>query len=431
MSAEQANGTGFRRSIRGSRDGSALVVAIFTMVILLALAAAATARVRLQARAARAGMADLQRLHLAMAGVRLAEATLRLDTDTAADWLEEEWALLGGPEGEEHELEPGTFRVQVIDTASRVDINRAPAEMLTRLPGIDEAMADAILDWREVGETPRPAGAKADYYQSLPEPYLPREAPLETIAELLLVRDITPALLYGPPQPNSLGEEPPNDLPLSELVTVLSREPNVSASGEARINLNTATADQLMEASVGVLTPDQAEAIITYRGQSGEFTSAAELLDVPGLGPDQVRELIDLVSTAATPREGCVNINTASEQVLGMVPGITPEVAAEIVATRESAEEPFDSLGDLLTPELLDEEAFREAAPYLCVRSSVFLVRAMGKVPESPSVTAIEALVERTDTETRLVRWARVERAPGWIAWGWPRQAAGEENNTP
>lgn len=421
-----AQAPALRRPARGrhGQEGSALVVAIFILALLIALAAAAGTAVRLRVHAARRGVAGLQQLYLAQAGVQMALAVLNQDQNTE-DSLEDDWATLGDRGQMEYPLGSGFFRVQVVDTASRVDVNTATTEMLLKLPGIDDALADAILDWREAGDTPRPSGAKSDYYQGLPEPYLPREAPFQTVGELLLVRGMTPTLLYGPPQPpTDPTTSIESNLPLSELLTVASEVRNTSASGSARINLNTATADELQQAATGVLTPDQAQAIVDARQQRGSFRSVADLLDVPGITANQVKGLADYVTTnTATLLPGVVNVNTASDQILCTVPGITPDLATQIVNARDSDHGPFESVGDLLDPAYLSEAAWRQALPYLTTRSDMFLVRAIGRVPESPTVTAVEALVERSASTTTIVRWRRVPYAPGWIAWGWPRQA--------
>ncbi|HOJ21681.1 MAG TPA: type II secretion system protein GspK [Armatimonadota bacterium] len=413
--------------VLGEARGSALVMALILLVLLVTLATAAATTVRLRVRAARANAAEVQCTYLAQAGTHLAEAVLRRD-DSSVDSREEEWATLGDHGAEAFPLGTGWFRVEIIDAASRVNINAATKEMLMHLPGVDDALSDAILDWRESGETPRPAGAKADYYQAWPEPYLPREGPFETVGELLLVRDVTPALLYGPPQETGMGEPPSDDRPLSEKVTVLSQERNVNAEGEARVNINEATPEELMGIGDQVLGQAQAAAILQYRQQRGTFSSLGELFSVPGISTDDVRAIVDHVTvTSSTMLPGRVNVNTASEELLAMVPGLTPETAAAIIQARDGDHGPFESIGELLEPDLLDTEAFSEAVDHLCTRSAAFLVRAMGRVRESRRVVAIEALVERTGESTRIVRWMQVERAPGWIAWGWPRRTADPE----
>ena len=69
--------------------------------------------------------------------------------------------------------------------------------MLMGLPGMTDDVADAILDWIDADDNPRPNGAESQYYLGLPLPYVPRNGPPVTIDELLLVRGVTPELLYG------------------------------------------------------------------------------------------------------------------------------------------------------------------------------------------------------------------------------------------
>ena len=69
--------------------------------------------------------------------------------------------------------------------------------MLMALPGMTDEIADAILDWIDADDTPRPSGAESDFYGSLSPPYAARNGPPVTIEELLLVRGVTPELLFG------------------------------------------------------------------------------------------------------------------------------------------------------------------------------------------------------------------------------------------
>ena len=64
------------------------------------------------------------------------------------------------------------------------------------LPGMTEDVADAILDWMDEDDEVRDYGAEASYYQGLSPPYRPN-GPLDTVEELLLVRGVTPQLMFG------------------------------------------------------------------------------------------------------------------------------------------------------------------------------------------------------------------------------------------
>ncbi len=72
------------------------------------------------------------------------------------------------------------------------------SQMLMGIPGMTEDVADAILDFLDEDEETRPYGCEyADYYQQLQPPYKPLNGPLTSIEQLLLVRGVTPQLLYG------------------------------------------------------------------------------------------------------------------------------------------------------------------------------------------------------------------------------------------
>ena len=65
--------------------------------------------------------------------------------------------------------------------------------MLLALPGMTEEIADAIMDWLDEDEEPRPLGAEfADYYQQLQPAYQPTNGTLTSIEQLLQVRGVTP-----------------------------------------------------------------------------------------------------------------------------------------------------------------------------------------------------------------------------------------------
>jgi len=62
------------------------------------------------------------------------------------------------------------------------------------------ALADAIVDWRQHGESRLTGFFSDDYYDNLEFPYPPKSAPYETPAELHLVAGMTPEL-FGQLQP--------------------------------------------------------------------------------------------------------------------------------------------------------------------------------------------------------------------------------------
>lgn len=122
-------------------------------------------------------------------------------------------------------------------------------DALMKLPNMTEEIADAIVDWLDADDTQRASGAESAYYGGLTPAYLPKNGPAASLDELLLIRGVTPALLYGNDR-NRNGKMDPaeadgNDFNRgwSEFLTVYGREVDADVNGNARINLNDSALD--------------------------------------------------------------------------------------------------------------------------------------------------------------------------------------------
>lgn len=407
--------------------GSALIITIFVLVVLVGLVVSLGARSRVELKSASNFANKTQSQALAEAGLHLAMAVLQNDSTPGQDDLTEDWALLGSSGTQVFDLGNGHFQVQIIDASSRLNINTATQEQLLALPGMTEEIAEAILDWRDNDDNPRTNGAESEYYQTLQHPYNPKNGPFNTLEELLLVKGMTPSLLYGDPTEEVTDTFGQTSKPLIELLTVRSYERNEDSSGQRRQNLNSLGLQELMSIPDVNLTQEQAQAIIQRRQQIGQFNSVADLLDVNGLTPEIVGRLYDhLTTTNAERLEGRININTADTTILLTLPGMTEEIAQQIIDQR-----PYANVGELLTQGVLNGEQFRQMASRLCTKSSVFIIRSIGylSTPSTPSgrpegYVALEALVERTNNGVQLLRKKEVRWWPGWKSWGWGLEAS-------
>jgi len=98
----------------------------------------------------------------------------------------------------------GINELRIMGEAGKVNINiiseKTLRKILTQL-GLEgetrDIVADSILDWRDPDDFTHVNGAENDYYQSLKEPYTCKNANLDSVEELLLVRGVTPELFYG------------------------------------------------------------------------------------------------------------------------------------------------------------------------------------------------------------------------------------------
>lgn len=170
-------------------------------------------------------------------------------------------------------------------------------DILMALPGMTEYHADAILDFLDEDEDPRPYGAEfSDYYSQLEPAYKPANGPINSIEQLLLVRDVTPALLFGydenrngmldqaemnkmnsgiqpglapgalPTTATDPDATPPPPLGWASYLTIHSQEKNISTDGYERININSDDLELLYEDLVAVLGNETwASFIVAYR----------------------------------------------------------------------------------------------------------------------------------------------------------------------
>jgi type II secretory pathway component PulK len=83
------------------------------------------------------------------------------------------------------------------DEESRLNINTVGREELAKLEDMRPEVVSSIIDWRDGDNSPQPSGAERDYYASLKPPYIPRNAEIQTIREMLLINGVTPELLLG------------------------------------------------------------------------------------------------------------------------------------------------------------------------------------------------------------------------------------------
>lgn len=156
----------------------------------------------------------------------------------------------------------GEARYQVkngaTDEAAKINLNsliqldptgQVLHDALMKLPNMTEEVADAIVDWVDADDTERANGAESSYYSGLPQPYRAKNGPLNSLDEMLLIRGVTPQLLYGNDRNRNgkldPGEEDGNDFNRgwSEFLTVYGRELNLDSNGNPRINLNDTATD--------------------------------------------------------------------------------------------------------------------------------------------------------------------------------------------
>jgi general secretion pathway protein K len=278
--------------IRNSR-GVALIMVLWVVAILTVVVLEFSFAMRTEVNIAKNFKEELQLYAIAQGGVQQAIAELILRHDARFQQLrktietevvtpeKKEWV----PDGRLYALQfdQGECELRIMSEAGKININMISEMTLRKLIGNlglegekRDVVVDSILDWRDPDDLYRINGAENDYYQSLKEPYRCKNANLDSIEELLLVRGVTPELFYGR-KGTKTGEEGAKtyDIGLKDIFSVY-------APGE-QVDINSASL-AVLRALLG-LPSEVGKAILKGREEKG-FQNQQDLVQrVPELSP--------------------------------------------------------------------------------------------------------------------------------------------------
>ncbi len=192
------------------RGAVALVLVVWVVVVLMAIVGEFAYSMRTEINIVRNFKEEEEAYQLARAGIEQAKLEILMVKESDVVSLDEEGALLFEDDEEEEKtarndkLGNGSFEYTIIDEDSKLNINTASLQQLKDffdIAGVDDTevdtIADSIFDWRDPNDLFLLNGAEEDYYQSLEEPYSCKDGPFDSVDELLLVKGMTPEILYG------------------------------------------------------------------------------------------------------------------------------------------------------------------------------------------------------------------------------------------
>lgn len=264
--------------------GMALLLTIL-IISLMSVITSEFIQSRWQDRHAAANLSDGIRLNsIARSGLQFALAVLLEEgKQNDFDTLHGVWTFT--PELTEYSKElfqNGYFELGIQDQSGKIQINRLVDQngqyneeqraLLTALLSLEEFdltpeqiddIIDSIKDWIDPDDEATQFGAENAYYQSLKKPYACRNAPLESLDELLLINHITPRIYYG-------AEETPG---LKNFLTIYGQD--------GKVNINTAAPLILKALSMVLLSQDLSEEWIKYREDKDDDLS--QFNNYPGL----------------------------------------------------------------------------------------------------------------------------------------------------
>jgi len=433
-----------RMNTQVNRKGLVLIVVLWVLIVLVVIAATVGRNSRLDTKVCMAGTEGLWCKWGCRAGTETAIAVLNEDL-RGSDSLTDLWS-----ENEEDfndvELKQCHFTVKVVDESSKLNVNVATKNQLLGLDGMTEEIADAIIDWRDKDDTPRPGGVESGYYENLHYGYKIRNGPFKTIRELLLVRGVTEELLYGE-DTNFNGRldynekdgdnSPPADNGDDKLdkgwisyLTCYSYDRNKDAGGNKRININ--DADEKKLARKLDIPKSYAKWIVENR-KKGKYKSIADLINdksrkkpkkssekkskknsntaVP-LDLETFKNIADKIAVEDNKViQGRVNINTASQVVLAALLGgddAADQLAEAIITYREGLTDGMESIAELLNVKSMRIGTFKKIANYITTRSDVFTVRCFTTADRGKSrgtMLQTEAVVDRSSTPCKILYW--------------------------
>ena len=174
--------------------GAALLLVLWLVALLTALVGAYALTARIEALQGRVGSRGAMAQEIARAGMEYALVRVA-DRNPETHWQPNGRAYAWRFDG--HDVQ-----VRIIDETGKVDLNQADVPLLSRLmqalgepPDASDALAAAIVDWRDADDLGQPVGGAEDGdYAAAGRPYGAKDAPFETIAELEQVLGMTPDL---------------------------------------------------------------------------------------------------------------------------------------------------------------------------------------------------------------------------------------------
>lgn len=423
------------------RNGSILVGMLWCLALLSVVVVSTLYTARTDLSVTKHYTDQIQARYLALAGVAKAKAILYQDyLDRREAAIHHNGLLANAPEHFQdvtfsrgmfrvghggNANQPGTWTFGIRDEEGRLNLNTSSREELAKLPRSSDSLAAAIVDFRDDNDQVTPGGAESATYLALNPPYLPRNAPFQSVDEIKMVYGMSPELFPGEdvnrnmildPEENDGEESPPRDnqdgrldLGWSEWLTIHSAMANVNAKGEDRISIQQADESELT--NIPNVTTELAEAIVAYR-EDNEFQTIASLLDVVPdsddddnnggstnsngnklISRDDFITMSDYVTVGTDSNlPGRVNINSAPQEVLECLPGMTRQLATALVNHRSSSGY-FDSVGAVLNVSGMTEEIFKQLCPRIGVRSDTFRILAEGTIRSTRAKKQIEVIV--------------------------------------
>jgi type II secretory pathway component PulK len=323
----------------------------------------------------------LKASYLAKSGLQIGKILLYLDlrglgseqltgksTDKEIDSYNDIWAL----DLPEMPFGDGTLMLKIIDENSKINLSVLANEgtEMTKFyyftqnffmnMGFRPDLADIIHDWVDPDDAPMPYGAESNYYMALKPPYSAKNSAMDSIEELLLLKDMTPQIFYGWGGGNYAAEQ---------------REQSLVDNNRGDTSLDIGKLGEIMQGTGVEKISEKKKDILKKIGKE-KSRALSDYFTVYG-------ERMDYLSDFNK-----ININTASYRVLSaLTDKMTPDIVTEIISRRLA--KPFKSVNEI--SDLITDSTIRDR---LSTKSNIFRIVSIATVNDVQ--VKISAVYNRT-----------------------------------
>ena len=416
----------------GSGEGSVLIVTMWIVLVLAGLVLVFSRSMRVEAIATANHISSAQADAIAQGAVQFIRARLNEEDEILKLEGETPYETIPVGEGFFWLLRPNyeddnTYYYGIRDEAAKVNLNAADKDMLLKLPEMTSELAAAIVDWRDSDSDVTAGGAETEYYLLLDEPYNCKNSLFETVEEVLFCKRASHEFLYGEDMNrNGVLDDNENDGDASEpydnqdgkldrgffdYVTVYSKEPNVSADGEERFNVEDARYPELLDFLREHFGNERVNALFIPPGQS--YDNIIEFYFQSGLTPDEFKQIENKITTR--PEEeivGLININTAPREVLMCLPELTEADVASLMDKRASSETDTDSI--VWITEVLERQKAIDIGGLITTRSFQYSADIISVSGDGRAYRRYKAVFDTQDGEFDTLYWRSFTQL------GWP-----------
>lgn len=324
------------------------------------------------------------------------------------------------------------YEFGLTDEAGKVNLNQASLETLLKLPSMTSELANSIIDWKDENEEVSEGGAENETYLLLSDPYQCKNAPLETVEEVLLVKGGSTELLYGEdlnrngildwnendgdyalPDDNNNGKLDPG---FFNYVTIHSYEANAPTADDGTELINVTSNDnrtQFLELLTEVFGERRALEIIAPI-RLREVDSIIRFFYNTGMEYKDFIRIDDRLTTTGEDRvDGRININNAPEEVLLCLPQLEQQDVDELIRKRSSLkDEEMDSI--VWVTEVLEQEKAIAIGPYITIHSYQYSADIVAVDADGRAFCRYYVIIDMADGAPKIVYKQSLNQ------FGWP-----------